>query len=181
HSARSPVSLEDTAWYNRMYNLSGSGTLNVFSTEYVGNAGGGIFTQSGGTHTVATFFGARLILGASGGSSGAYDLSGGSLIVNGNEHVGWGGPGSFTHSAGTHTIGSGSGNSELHLGEIAGSNGSYNLSGTGNLTVNGTEVIGVSGTGIFTQSGGTHTLGSQTQTSFFHLGKNAGSSGSYQL
>src|SRR2546421_3893980 len=146
--------LGNAAGSSGTYNLSGTGSLNVNNLEVVGNSGSGSFNQTAGTHALM-----------------------------GNEFIGYaaGGTGAFTQSGGTHTIGSTSATRSLHIGESAGSSGSYNLSGTGSLTVTSDEIIGVSGTGSFTQSGGTHTLGSQTQTTFFHLGKFAGSSGSYQL
>ncbi len=45
----------------------------------------------------------------------------------------------------------------LVLGNQSGSEGNYYL-GYGNLTVNGTEIIGKTGIGFFTQEGGTHTV-----------------------
>ena len=51
------------------------------------------------------------------------------------------------------------GRSILYLGELIGSSGSYNLSGSGLLTAT-SEYIGYSGTGSFTQSGGTNTANS---------------------
>jgi fibronectin-binding autotransporter adhesin len=146
--------LGNAAGSSGTYNLSGTGNLNVNSIEVVGNSGDGSFNQTGGTHA-----------------------------INGNEFIGYaaGGTGAFTQSGGTHTVGSTSATRTLHIGESAGSSGSYNLSGTGSLTVTEDEVIGVFGAGSFTQSGGTNTVGSQTHTTFFHLGKSSGSSGSYQL
>ena len=45
----------------------------------------------------------------------------------------------------------------LSLGYDSGSSGTYDLSGTGQLSAD-YEYIGYSGTGTFTQSGGTNTL-----------------------
>lgn len=47
-------------------------------TETIGNAGSGRFIQAGGTHTVSD----RLTIAAQPGSSGRYDLQGGSLTVS---------------------------------------------------------------------------------------------------
>src|SRR5213075_2358016 len=161
------------------------GTAAFNGPEIIGylNASTGNYTQSGGSHTVGTpSASADLTLAVSSASSASYALSGtGSLTVNGNEFIGGSGAAFFTQNGGTHTIGSSSIDRELHLGESAGSSGNYNLSGTGSLTVSGYEVIGLSGAGTFTQSGGTHTTGSPTHLTFFHMGRNAGSSGSYDL
>ena len=69
-------------------------------TEYVGFEGNGAFTQSGGANVVST----DLNLGYSSGASGAYNLSGGSLAVNGSEYIGFAGSGLFTQSGGAHTV-----------------------------------------------------------------------------
>ena len=66
------------------YHLTG-GTLTIEGDEaygregnaYVGKAGSGMFTQSDGTHTV----GGTLFIAAEAGSSGTYNLSGGTLDV----------------------------------------------------------------------------------------------------
>jgi hypothetical protein len=110
-------------------------------------------------------------------SMGANNLS-----VNGYELVGDRGVGLFSQSGGTNSI---SGENGLSLGQIAGSNGTYSLSGTGVLSVtgSGTEFIGVNGTGTFTQSGGTNTVneGTSTVNPAFVLGFQTGSSGNYSL
>ena len=79
-------------------------------------------------------------------------------------------------SGGTNSVSSGQSASALYLGFNAGDNGTYNLSGSGLLSVGFEEYIGDNGTGSFTQSGGTHTV-----SSFMILGNNAGGSGSYLL
>ena len=55
------------------YNLSGSGSLSA-NYEYIGYSGSGTFTQSGGTNTVS-----QPLPGLPAGSSGTYNLQGGSL------------------------------------------------------------------------------------------------------
>ena len=91
--------------------------------------------------------------------------------------MGFNGTGMFIQSGGTNsTIGS------LNLGANTGSNGTYDLSGTGSLFVNspGGEAIGVSGgTGTFNQSGGTNTVEGGNG---LYLGANTTSSnGTYTL
>ena len=68
----------------------------------------------------------------------------------------------------------------LCLGNNSGDNGAYNLSG-GSLAVssgvlNGAEYIGYNGNGVFTQTGGTHTVPVP-----LYLGYNATGSGTYNL
>ena len=158
---------------NGMYNLSGSGLLTAGS-EYVGYSGTGTFTQSGGTNN---YLYGPLYLGYNAGSSGTYILSGsGQVSANNNEYVGYSGTGTFTQSGGTNSIGSYYSLGSLYLGNNAGSSGTYNLSGSGQLSA-GSEYVGYSGTGTFTQSGGTNNYfyGS------LYLGYNAGSSGTYNL
>lgn len=79
--------------------------------------------------------------------------TGGSLSVATNTIVGSTGTGSYSHSGGSHVI-----NNNLVLGDSAGGNGTYNLSGTGSVTA-GYEFIGVfGGTGTFNHSGGTNAV-----------------------
>ena len=145
------------------YNLSG-GTLQLDGSEYIGNAGSGSFTQSGGAHYVGDW----LYLGYYPGASGTYNLSGG-ILSAGYEYIGGSGSGAFTQSGGTNSV-----QGTLSLGYYPGGSGTYNLSG-GELEVNNTENIGDSGSGSFTQSGGAHVAADLI------LGANAGASGSYTL
>ena len=62
--------------------------------------------------------------------------------------------GTVTHSSGTLTI-----SNFFDLGDQPGSNGTYNLSGTGTINTPQT-FVGNQGTGVFNQSGGAHTVGS---------------------
>ena len=84
--------------------------------------------------------------------------------------MGYSGSGSFTQSSGTNTI-----VGCLYVGNSAGSNGNYNLGGSGYLTAS-YLYLGNSGTGSFTQSGGTNNIGNALQ-----LGSNRGASGAYTL
>ncbi len=156
------------------YNLSGGKLL--VAGEIIGLGGAGAFTQSGGTHSVTG--GASLVVGSLAGSAGIYTLNGGVLDVSGPAHIGYTGNGTFTQSGGSATFNTGltlgtnnggtgyynqSGGSvtviggRVRLGSVAGSSGSYTLSGTGSLNTTSMDV-GYSGPGTFVQTGGTHTV-----------------------
>ena len=146
--------------------LGGSGTYNLNagglfcgSNEYIGGvyyggyygygyyggpSGYGVFTQTGGTHSVASL----LDLGGY-GSSGTYDLSGSGLLVRQDEVIGDCGTAASRSRAEPMRC------PPLYLGYSPGSSGSYSLCGSGLLTA-GTEYVGYSGSGSFTQSGGTN-------------------------
>jgi len=135
---------------------------------YVGYAGNGVFTQTGGTHDVTQ----RLDLGYSAGSTGTYLLSAGELTVGiphgdcGDECIGVLGTGRFVQTGGTHTV-----NRQFWLGGQA---SEYVLE-AGTFVGAGSEQIGSSGTGTFTQRGGTH------HHEGLILGFNAASTGVYAL
>ncbi len=126
-----------------------SGTTSKLSiTEFavVALNGTGTFSQSGGTVTLNN----AVFVGNSAGSSGDYNLSGGSLMT-GRAIVGFDGKGRFTQSGGTVL-----GSDVLTLGYNVGGSGSYTLS-AGTLTTPGASV-GFLGTGVFVQTGGTFTI-----------------------
>ena len=144
------------------YSLSGSGLLTVTGYESIGQGlqTSGNFTQTGGTHSVPS-----LVIGGvddnDNGGTGFYVQGGsGLLAVSGNESIGQGfaAVGSFTQTGGTHSVAS------LVIGDIDeygyGGSGSYALSGSGLLTVTENESIGqgFQTSGIFTQTGGTHSV-----------------------
>ena len=151
----------------------GRGILNA-TDEIIGDIGtGAVFTQTGGTNTAS----GALTLANNLGSSGTYNLQGGSLSADTfNLNAG----GTFTQTGGTFhfnhiNLNGGIFNfSDFYLGQAAGSSNTYNLD-SGTLTA-ANEYIGFSGTGVFTQSGGTNTV-SNTLT----LAANPGSSGTYNL
>ena len=62
---------------NGTYNLSGSAQLRS-PDEFIGYSGIGTFNQSGGTNTI---WWNSLILGSQSGSSGTYNLNGGTLMI----------------------------------------------------------------------------------------------------
>ncbi len=117
--------------------------------------GRGAIDQTAGT--VATGSNTDLVVSHGAGSTGVYTLSGGALVANQSEFIGFAGTGTFNHSAGTNTVNA-SGVGSLDLGGFSGATGTYNLSGAGALTVNAHEYVGDSGTGFFNHTGGTNTI-----------------------
>jgi hypothetical protein len=92
------------------------------------------------------------------------------------EEIGSSGTGIFTQSGGTNSVSAIGGNEGLFLGTDVGGTGTYNLSGSGLLSVTYQEVIGSSGTGSFTQSGGTNAV-----SGILVLAQSARSAGTYNL
>lgn len=165
------------------YTLS-AGSLSA-NSESIGSAiapwesGSGNFTQNGGTHTVSD----TLSIGYGPNGRGSYILNEGSLSTN-SESIGStiysnpmeGATGIFTQSGGTHTV---SDTLSIGLGGL----GTYTLN-AGSLSTK-SESIGstfyrdpmvVGGTGIFTQSGGTHTV-----SGILSIGIGEASTGKYDL
>ena len=126
--------------------------------QYVGYSGTGSVAQSGGTNNLGTC----LYLGYNAGSSGAYTLSGNSLLFANNytgcEYIGYSGTGTFTQSGGTHSQNT-NGVKALDLGCNPGGSGTYNLSGSGLLSVPN-ECVGCDpdATALFSQTGGTNAV-----------------------
>jgi autotransporter-associated beta strand protein len=87
------------------------------------------------------------------------------------------GGGTVEMTSGTLTIFL-SGAAGITLGEDAGSSGTYNLSGSGQIQ-SANEIVGCSGSGTFTQSGGTNSCGGINCD--FYLGYGTGSVGVYNL
>jgi hypothetical protein len=147
------------------YNLGG-GSLGVsLRGEFIGSAGFGNFSQSGGTHNVSSSNAISLYIGHNGGV-GSYTLSGGTLNVNFNESIGFNGAGHFSQTGGTHSLAAaavGNLSPTLVIGDSGGS-GTYDLH-AGLLSITATNngqtagvYVGSNGTGIFNQSGGTHSI-----------------------
>lgn len=171
------------------YTVNGNIT---YDRECVGQYSSGVINQSGFANNINSF----LALGVEPGSTGIYNLSGGSLSVAsaaGGEIVGQYGCGVFNQSggasaAGNLTLGYGAGSNGtynqsdgtntlsgiLFLGYNSGGGGVYNLSG-GSLSA-GFAYIGYNGVGTFNQSGGTNTIDRN-----LYLGGSPGSSGIYNL
>jgi hypothetical protein len=167
-----------------LYGGSGRFTLSITGgtlqttgpQDTIGGDARGAIVQTGGSYITAGPNGdgtqGTLIIGSATSGTGTYSLSGtGSVSVAKFEAVGVDGRGTFTQSAGTHSVGT-----NLYLGMNATGNGSYTLSNTGNLFVNGREEIGSYGTGVFNQGGGTNTIGGT-----LYIARYPGSTGIYNL
>jgi hypothetical protein len=160
-------------------NLFAAGVLNVSAgEEFVGYSGKGMFNQAAGSNTCVFL---TMGYNASGNGfgtnigSGAYVMNGGTLNVAG-EYAGWYGNGSFSQSAGVHTI-----TSVLYVGANANSGTNAASSGTFTLSSgllsasNATEYVGSFGSGTFNHSGGTHDAGT------LYIAQEAGSAGVYNM
>jgi hypothetical protein len=170
--------------------------MNALNDVVLGQAGAGVFNQTGGSATLSA-----LVIAESPGASGTFNLSGAasSLLVNSNTYVGYASATTavFNQSGGTNTFtnlefigydGVGTYNQSngthaglyLHLGHFADGTGIYNLSG-GSLILSGDLRVGFTGTGVFTQSGGATTInGNNVFTPYgLHLGD--GGNGTYTL
>jgi hypothetical protein len=150
------------------YNLM-AGELSA-SNQVVGDAGVGVFNQTGGTNAA----GQTLTLGKQAGSQGTYNLANGELS-SANQIVGDAGTGVFNQTGGSNTVGQ-----TLILGRQLGSLGFYNLR-AGSLAAND-EIVGDAGNGTFTQGEGNYGYSSSnTVKGTLTLGKQAGSNGVYNL
>jgi hypothetical protein len=161
--------------------LSSSQTLDVLTTEFIGDSGPGTVTQSGGIANIGNNTGSVgfLQIGTGASSTGIYNLSSGTLSCFGSETVGFSGIGTFAQTGGTNVISSSIAVAAFYVGEGASANGLYTLGPSGSLQVtNGEEDIGYNGIGTFNQSGGTNLIGSGWS---LNLGYNPGSSGIYNL
>ena len=158
HVVAANLSLGDDGAGEGTYNLSGSAILTVNGTSLVGKFGTGTFNHSGGNHNVIGEL--HVAAGAGAGQShGEYNLSGGNLGTI-DSYVGNFGIATFTHTGGWHHplgnlyLGSGLAGSPSIRGE-----GTYVLSGAGNLLVDGNVYLGQYGAGTFTHSGGGSVIG----------------------
>ena len=165
-------------WYTDgygVYNLSGATSQIIVEGASgllrVGFSGTGVFNQSDGSVVVDN----RVELGGDSTSDGVYNLSGGSLLAL-RMNVGSGGTGLFNQTGGNVTV-TGSSDSDVIIGNAAGSNGSYQFGGaTAQLDIADDLVVGNSGTGMFHQ-----TDGHVTVTDHIYVGLGSGSSGAMEL
>jgi autotransporter-associated beta strand protein len=127
---------------NATSSMSG-GTLTAGS-QYVGFAGSGSFTQSGGSNS---YLGGKIYLGFNPGSNGTYGISNGGVSASAL-YIGNSGSGTFNQSGGSSSPGS------AYVGYSPGSSGTCQLSGSGAMT--DSCYVGYQGAGVFIQSGGTH-------------------------
>ena len=154
-----------------------------FGHEYIGYSGTGVFTQSGGTHTLSNDYDGNFYLGYNSGSAGTYNLSDSAVLTTTNFAqntnvddiwVGFSGTGTFNQSGGTVSM-----ISVLNIATNGNSSGSYILSG-GSLYVSQYETVGYSGTGTFSQSGGTNST-SELDIASSLGGSNRRGNGTYTL
>jgi hypothetical protein len=137
HVVHDAMKIADTPGSTGHYTLT-NGALTVDDPQgsgylTIGYRGTGTFNQSGGSVSALHL---QLAQGTSGNAH--FDLSAGTLTVNGSEAIGEGGVGVFHQTGGTHTM---TGN--LFLTLDPGSSGTYNLDGgtlniSGNIVNNGT-------------------------------------------
>ena len=144
--------------FNRSSDLDLNAYLAVFGTD-------GLVTVN---HSQGSSIFGHAVVGSMATSSAIYNLGNTASIVSDGFTVGNEGQGTMIQSGGTLTV-----NDTLSIGHVAGSLGSYELSG-GTLNVTGTEYVGFFGDGSFTQTGGTHNTGN------LHVGRKSGN-GIYTL
>jgi len=135
-----------------LYNLS-SGTLEVVQgNEYVGASGNGTFNQTGGINFLLS--GGELSIAQNAGSTGAYNLSGGTLTAN-NVYVG--GYDSGAGGSGTLAVsGSGTLNASQSITVYATSGTAFNVNG-GSVAAGALNL-----SGNYSQSAGSATFGQIT-------------------
>ncbi|HNU44757.1 MAG TPA: hypothetical protein PKH26_05650 [Phycisphaerae bacterium] len=133
--------------------------------EAIGYYGSGTFAQRGGTNTVTSDWG--VVLGHRAGSSGTYDLRGGTLLTSGTVTIGWEGTGVFTQDNGSLTVdGIGSG---IGIGGQFGAEGLLELNG-GSITVSSWMDVGQGGTGTLKVTGPSASL----STPYLEVGHQSG-------
>ncbi len=145
------------------------GIVTVDHRVHLGQVSGavGTYNMTGGELTMGRY----LILGSSG--TGIFNQSGGSVtqtgarLIFGDQN---GGQGTYNMSGGTLTT------PELDIADKANTGGTFNISGTANVTVAGLADVGRGGTGTMNLSGGSVNIGGE-----FRVGANAGSSGELNL
>lgn len=154
------------------YSLSDTATL-ISRHTIVGSAGTGTFVQTNGFHSPS-----QLTLGDLATGSGTYTHSGGTLFSFLGSTIGNRGTGVLHQSGGILKTGE---FSHLLLGRMAGSQGTYNLSGTGQLEVPGHVYVGDAGIGTVSQTGGSVLVNGDVNNEGLILGRLATSQGTYLL
>jgi len=173
------LNLGQAAGSTGAYNLSGDGVVNTGGNLHIGVNGTGVFTQSGDATRVNVTGGVNLSSNNGGTGIGTYNLEGGRL-TSAYLLVGSLGTGTFNQSGGSVIVSTVDNKGVLRIGQnstpVRG-NGTYNLSGSSSTTLStqGTYV-GQEGTGVFVQTGGTHTT-----TGHLTVGFGSTSEGTYTL
>ncbi|MDY7000642.1 MAG: hypothetical protein SVS15_02520, partial [Thermodesulfobacteriota bacterium] len=161
--------IADDGWWSDPANWNTSGLPQDGDDAYL--------TSNDGTSRTVTYDAAsyplldNLYIDATGSGTMSLVIFHETRLFADDEYVGYSGTGAFTQARETNSITSG-----LYLGYESGSSGTYDLSGTGELSSGLHEYVGYQGAGAFTQSGGTNSI-----TSSLYLGHESGSSGTYDL
>jgi T5SS/PEP-CTERM-associated repeat protein len=129
-----------------IYHLAGGAVSAQFET--IGDASVGQFAQSANFGASSNSVAGTLTLGNQQGSSGSYDLTGGTLAVGGAMVVGLSGSGEVDQGGGAVHLDNGTPNSGVILGLNEGASGRYDLHDDGRLFSN-FLVIGRGGEGEF--------------------------------
>ena len=150
-------------------NWSPSGWPTSKDTCYVQNGGTASVSQGSDAGACGTLY-----VGTASGS-GAVAMSTG-VLASAIEYIGYSGNGTFNQSGGVHAV-----SSALFVGYASDSNGTYALSGSGQLGTIFSEYVGWYGTGVFNQTGGTNTVGIPATEGAVILARQLGSTGTYNL
>ena len=136
-----------------LYQLDGSLTTSTINAVYytvIGNADTGVFEQAGGTHTTPS-----VIIGLNSGGFGTYSLEDGLLDAD-HMTLGFNGDGLFEQTGGAVEIAQYLliGGDGTHPAPVE-----YSISGNATLDVAGDIRVGSASPGIYSQYGGTVTVG----------------------
>jgi autotransporter-associated beta strand protein len=152
------------------FTLSGYGANCQTDSEYIGDYGSGVFSQTNGYHD-CTYYS---YLGYDSGASGTYTLNTWSTSTAFSAQgmvVGFGGTGLYDHIRGVVEI-----EEDVIVAQSKDSHGTYLLKNSGTLTEN-KAYVGFGGTGVFTQSG----TSSHTITQMLEVGGGGTAVGTYNL
>jgi hypothetical protein len=146
---------------NGTYSLTGTGSLSA-TDAYIGYSDPGTFTQSGGSATVS----GDIDIGYQSGATGLYQITAGTLDVDGNVNIGGsdsgsGGSGEFAMAGGQFTVG---GTLRIWTGS---ENGLY-------ITGGNTTAANTVNDELIFQNAGTSSLGAVSGTGQIDLGNQSG-------
>jgi hypothetical protein len=144
----SGLDIDGTGTSTAEYSMSG-GTLSISRFFTLGNSGTGRFRQTSGDVTIGALPSDRAEMGLSPGSRGIYELSGGTVTINGELRMGRDGAGEFIQDAGDTRV-----TGALVLADGRGTDTRYDLRG-GELMTTVTEV-GLTNRAQFIHTGGQH-------------------------
>jgi fibronectin-binding autotransporter adhesin len=193
-----PIYIGNTGGSSGTILVGNIGFNNAGVNEYDGNNGSGSIVQLNGSNSPGNLYIANAVT-----SNSSYVLGGGgNLFLNSNCSVGVYGTATFNQSAGENSNFSYY-TGTLSIGQMAGSHGTYSLSGTGYVnytymnigdggqgifamsggavSINNSEIIGnTTGQGMFVQSGGDNTVGDGADSNpYLEIAAGPASTGSY--